>query len=76
MIGEKARWELHEDSVCCFKEILEAALYKKILDTALNKKEILEAAVYKEDELCWKRKNKLISDILLWTPTHGLTSVG
>ena len=25
---------------------------------------------------CWKSKNKLISDVLLWTPTHGRASVG
>ena len=25
---------------------------------------------------CWRSKDKLISDILLWTPTHGQTSIG
>ena len=25
---------------------------------------------------CWKRKDKLISDVLLWTPSHECTSVG
>ena len=25
---------------------------------------------------CWKSKDELISDILLWTPTHGCSSVG
>ena len=24
----------------------------------------------------WRSKNKLQSDVLLWTPTHGHTSVG
>ena len=24
---------------------------------------------------CWRSKNKLINDVLLWTPTHGHTSV-
>ena len=26
--------------------------------------------------LCWRSKDELISDTLLWTPTHGRTSVG
>ena len=25
---------------------------------------------------CWRSKSKLISDILLWTPLHGLAKVG
>ena len=25
---------------------------------------------------CWRSKDKLVSDILLWTPTHGCASVG
>ena len=25
---------------------------------------------------CWRSKDKLISDVLLWTPTHGHASVG
>ena len=25
---------------------------------------------------CWRSKDELRSDILLWTPTHGHTSVG
>ena len=25
---------------------------------------------------CWRSKDTLISNILLWTPTHGHTSVG
>ena len=25
---------------------------------------------------CWRSKDKLMSDVLLWTPTHGHTSVG
>ena len=28
MPGEKARLELHKDTVCCFENTLEAALYK------------------------------------------------
>ena len=30
----------------------------------------------KMNKTCWRSKNKLIIDILLWTPTHGHTSVG
>ena len=25
---------------------------------------------------CWRSKDELISDVLLWTPTHGCASVG
>ena len=27
-------------------------------------------------EHCWRRKDKVISNVLLWTPIHGHTSVG
>ena len=28
MHGEKARWELHKNALCCFEQILEATPYK------------------------------------------------
>ena len=28
--GEKARWELHKDTVCCFEQILEESPHKTV----------------------------------------------
>ena len=28
------------------------------------------------NKTCWRSKDELISDVLLWTPTHGYSNVG
>ena len=58
--GEKARWGLHINATCCFKQILEAAIHN-LPSLKLSKN-------------CSRNKDKLISDILLWTRQWWLTS--
>ena len=61
---------------CCmlFKQILEAASHKKATVWPLTS--LLTNHPTKMTKTCWRSKDKLISDILQWTPTHGHTSVG
>ena len=68
--GEKARWELHKDPICCFEQILEAAPPPKRLYSHLPP--ITQTIQVRRVKYA---KSKLISDVLLWTPTPERTSV-
>ena len=61
---------------CCLKQFLEVALYK----TAVVRPPTSHCTNHqgKTSKICWAllEKDKLISDILLWIPKHGYTSVG
>ena len=66
-------WELHKDAACCFEQILEATPNKttavrpltSLLSKTIKVRRKRHAGHY------WRSK-----DILLWTPTHGRSSVG
>ena len=74
--GEKARWELHKNAAYSLEQILKAKVCKKIavrppashLTNHLGK-------TNKYAKHCRKIKEKLNSDVFLWTPTHGRASV-
>ena len=66
---KKTRWKLHKDATCGFEQILEAAPHK----TAAV--QLLISHLTNHAEHCWKSKDKLISNVLLWTPTDEHTSV-
>ena len=74
MLRKKAGWEVHEDAVSIFEQILEAAPHK----TAAIQPFISYLIKYKSktNKTCWKSRNELISDILLWTTMHEHISVG
>ena len=36
IIGDKARWKLHNNTICCSEHILEVALYKTTVVQSLN----------------------------------------
>ena len=74
MSEEKARWELHKDGADCFeKKIMKVVPYKTTAVWPLDSHLINPPS--KISRTLWGSKNKLICDILLWTPTHGYTSV-
>ena len=72
MPEEKARWELHKDAVCYFKQILIAAHQKIITVQPLtsNHKNCQLKPTRHAGHFWWWSKDKLIRDILC-TPTHG-----
>ena len=73
---EKARWELHKDAACCFEQLLEAAPHITAAVWPLTSHLTNHSRHARYDGYCWRSKDELISDILLWTPTHGHTRVG
>ena len=74
--GEKARWEVHKNAACSFEQILEVAPYRTAAVWPLTSN--LTNHPRKMSKTCWamlERKDKLISNILLWTPIQGHISV-
>ena len=69
-LREKARWELYNDAIFCFEEILEAVLHKTFTVTHLLSSK--PSNTYMGH--CQRNKDELIS-YLPWIPTHGHTSV-
>ena len=63
-----ARSEIHKDVACCSEQILEAAV-RTLTSHLTDYRRWIRHAGH-----CWRSRDKLISDILLRTPTHGHTS--
>ena len=76
--GEEARWQLHKNAASNLEQILAATPPQDTNCTAtclpsqklskLDKPDIQDTAGEARDEL--------ISDVLLWTPTHGRAKAG
>ena len=76
MLGDKARWELHNDSTFCFEQILEAAPYYR--EAELSLPTILQTVQERWTrcaEQYGRKTDNLISKVLQWTPAHGQSSV-
>ena len=76
-IREKTGWDVYKDAARCIKQILEATPYK----TAAVWPSTSHLTNHPREKNstsghCWRSKDELISDVLLWTPTHGYPSVG
>ena len=56
-------------------QILEAIFFKTVAVQTLTSHLTKHIRQDRHARHCWKSKDKLISDIFLWTPTHGHTSV-
>ena len=74
---EKCRRELHKNATYRFEFILEATSHKTTVVLPFSSHLTNHPnKTNKTHGQCWRSKDELISDVLLWTPTHGRTSVG
>ena len=73
MLREKARPGEHKNTYCCLHQIPKVANLK----TAVVRPFITHLLNHPNETMktCWWSKDELISDVPLWTPTHGYTSV-
>ena len=78
MLGVKARWELHKDTVCCFKQILEVAHLQNCSYTATFPpiSQTIQIRQTRHAGNCWRSKDELISKVLMWAPTNRHTNIG
>ena len=71
MDGEKAWWQLHKNAASKFEHVLEATPPK----AAAVRPPTARHENYQRRTIhaghCWRSRDKLISNVLLWTPTHG-----
>ena len=75
--SKKAGWKLHINASCYFEQILEATFYTTAAVQPLTFiSKIIQVRRRRHVEHCWRSKNKLIRNVLLWTPTHGCATVG
>ena len=72
--SEKAKSELHKNYACCYERILEADHHKTVeLRHNSPISNSIKVRRRRHAGYRWRRKNELISDVLLWTPTYGHT---
>ena len=71
--GEKARCKLYKTAVCFFEQILEVAPYKMASVLALTF-HVISYPKKMSKNMFGTAGN--VSDIILWTPPHGNTTVG
>ena len=73
---KKAWWKLPTDAVCCFQQILEAALHKIEALGPLTSNLTSQVRRVRHVRLSWWSKDELVCDVLKWTLTDWHTSVG
>ena len=74
---KKTWWELHKKAVYCLEQILGATPHK----TAAVRPHACHLPKHsirwtRHAKHCRRSKNKLLRDVLLWTPAHGRVSIG
>ena len=75
MTGE-ARRRLHKN-VSNIKQVLAATLYKHQLYGHLPPiMKTIQVRRTRHAEHCWRSRDELISDVLLWNPTYGRAKAG
>ena len=77
MYEEKAWWQLHKNAVSNIEQVLEAASHKAaaiLAPTTITK--TIKIRQTRHAGHCWRSRDELISDVLLWTPSHGWAKTG
>ena len=75
--GEKAQRQLHKNAASNIEQLLEAALHKIAavqLLTPITK--TIKVRQTRHAGHSWRSKDELISDVLLWTTSHGWVKAG
>ena len=75
--GEEARRQLHKNATCNLEQVLAATPYKT--PTVRPPAPIMKTIQVRRTRHaghCWRSRDELIRDVLLWTPTHGRAKAG
>ena len=73
--GEKARRQLHKNAASNLEQVL-AATRHQLYGHLPPITKTIQARQTRHAEHCWRSRDELISDVLLWTPTHDRTKAG
>ena len=75
--GEEARRQLHKNATCNLEQVLAATPHNTptVRPPAPITKTI-QVRRSRHAGHCWRSRDELIRDVLLWTPTHGRAKTG
>ena len=75
--GEEARRQLHKNSASNLEQVLAATPTRHQLYGHLPPiTKTIQVRRTRHAGHCWRSRGELISDVLLWTPTHGRAKAG
>ena len=70
--GEEARRQLHKNATCNLEQVLAATPHKTpTVRPPTPYHETIQVRRTTHAGHCWRSRDELIRDVLLWTPTHG-----
>ena len=75
--GEETRWQLHKNAACNPEQVLAVTPHKTptVRPPAPITKTI-QVRRTRHAGHCWRSRDELIRDVLLWIPTHGRAKAG
>ena len=78
---EEARRQLHKNAACNLEQVLAATPHKTPTRHQLYGHlppitKTIQVRRTRHAGHCWRSRDKLIRDVLLWTPTHGRAKAG
>ena len=75
--GEEARRQLHKNATCNLEQVLAATPHIHQLYGHLPPiTKTIQVRRTRHAGHCWRSRDELIRDVLLWTPTHGRAKAG
>ena len=75
--GEETRWQLHKNAACNPEQVLAATHHKNQLYGHLPPiTKTIQVRRTRHAGHCWRSRDELIRDVLLWIPTHGRAKAG
>ena len=75
--GEETRWQLHKNAACNPEQVLAATPTRHQLYGHLPPiTKTIQVRRTRHAGHCWRSRDELIRDVLLWIPTHGRAKAG
>ena len=76
MAWEEARRQLHKDVASNIEQVLATTPHKTPTIRPLYITKTIQVRRTRHAGHCWRSRDELISDVLLWTPTYGRAKAG
>ena len=76
-VGEEAGRQLHKNVASNIEQVLEATLHKaQTMRLPASHTKTIQVRRTTHAGHCWRSRDDLISDVLVWTPTYGRAKAG
>ena len=75
--GEEDRRQLHKNATCNLEQVLAVTPHKTpTVQPPAPITKTIQVRRTRHAGHCWRSRDELIRDVLLWTPTHGQAKAG